>query len=106
MLQALLVWWFASLLLLTSPADSLPDYQPPYGEKLNPKPFQYEFGLQAASGAAFSKKEAQVSSTFIYSIQINSNHQDEEGNVVGEVVVALPDGRVQTTNYNADFYDG
>merc|ERR1712123_359907 len=90
MSKALLVWLAGPLLLLPSPADSLPDYEPPYGEKLNPKPFQYEFGLQAPSGAAFSKKEI----------------QDEEGNVVGEVVVALPDGRVQTTNYNADFYEG
>ena len=32
--------------------------------------------------------------------------QDGDGNIVGEVVVALPDGRIQTTQYNADFYDG
>ena len=32
--------------------------------------------------------------------------QDADGNIVGEVVVALPDGRIQTTQYNADFYDG
>jgi hypothetical protein len=32
--------------------------------------------------------------------------QDEEGNVFGSVVASLPDGRIQTTNYNADFYDG
>merc|ERR1712123_263666 len=76
---------------VASIAESKPDYEPPYGEKLNPKPFQYEYGLQSQeSGAAFSKKEI----------------QDEKGNVVGEVVVALPDGRVQTTNYNADFYEG
>merc|ERR1711892_533831 len=63
----------------------------PYGEKLNPKPFQYEYGLQSSGqDAAFKKKEI----------------QDNKGNVFGEVVVALPDGRVQTTNYNADFYDG
>ena len=51
---------FAFLLAL-SLADSHPDYEPPYGEKLNPKPFQYEYGLEpASSGAVFSKKETQV----------------------------------------------
>ena len=51
---------FTFLLALCS-ADAHPDYEPPYGEKLNPKPFQYEYGLESASsGAVFSKKEAQV----------------------------------------------
>merc|ERR1711892_934957 len=60
-------------------------------KKINPKPFQYEYGLQSSGqDAAFKKIEI----------------QDDKGNVYGEVVVALPDGRVQTTNYNADFYDG
>merc|ERR1711892_880447 len=72
-------------------ADSHPEYEPPYGEKLKPKPFKYEYGLHSpSSDAAFSKKET----------------QDERGNVIGEVVVSLPDGRVQTINYNADHYDG
>merc|ERR1712123_75703 len=72
-------------------ADSHPEYEPPYGEKLKPKPFKYEYGLHSpSSDAAFSKKDS----------------QDERGNVIGEVVVSLPDGRVQTINYNADHYDG
>ena len=32
--------------------------------------------------------------------------QDDQGNVLGEVIVSLPDGRIQTTNYNAHYYDG
>jgi hypothetical protein len=53
-----------AFLLVVSHVDSYPDYEPPYGEKLNPKPFQYEYGLESArSGAAFSKKEAQVMNT-------------------------------------------
>ena len=51
---------FAFLLIICH-AESRPDYEPPYGEKLHPKPFQYEYGLEpASSGAAFSKKETQV----------------------------------------------
>jgi len=76
---------------MSAVADSNPDYIPPYGERLKPKPFKYEYGLQSkVTGASFNKKEV----------------QDEQGNIVGEVVVSLPDGRIQTTNYNADFYDG
>ena len=32
--------------------------------------------------------------------------QDEGGNISGEVVVALPDGRIQTTTYSADYDKG
>merc|ERR1711892_1618167 len=68
-----------------------PSYVPPYGERLQPKPFVYEYGVQdSRHGGAFTKKET----------------QDNQGNVFGSVVVNLPDGRIQTTNYNADFYDG
>jgi len=69
--------------------DSLADYTPPYGEKLLPKPFHYEYGANTQD-SAFNKKET----------------QDDNGNVFGEVVVSLPDGRIQTTNYNAHYYDG
>jgi len=70
-----------------SGAESLADYTPPYGEKLIPKPFHYEYGAQSAGN---NKKET----------------QDEQGNIKGQVVVSLPDGRIQTTNYNAHYYDG
>jgi len=82
----------ACILLLPatlSVPDSLPDYVPPYGEKLAPKPFHYEYGAQAQD-TNFVKKET----------------QDDQGNVLGEVIVSLPDGRIQTTNYNAHYYDG
>merc|ERR1711892_207005 len=66
-------------------------YIPPYGERLNPKQFQYEYGVsQPESKVSFVKKEK----------------QDLGGNVLGEVVVLLPDGRTQTTIYSADHQDG
>ena len=37
-------------------------YVPPYGEKLNPKPFKYKYGVQG-HGPDFSKTEIQVRST-------------------------------------------
>ena len=65
--QALLVWVPALWFMFISTFESLPDYEPPYGEKLNPKPFQYEYGLQSQeSGAAFSKKEIQVEFNMVY----------------------------------------
>merc|ERR1711892_153514 len=65
------------------------EYVPPFGERLSPKPFLYSYGVKQEQGT-FTKKE----------------QQDEAGNVIGEVVVPLPDGRIQTTNYNPHFYDG
>merc|ERR1712011_82229 len=32
--------------------------------------------------------------------------QDAEGKVIGSFVIALPDGRIQTTTYTADHYNG
>ena len=57
-------------------------------------------------GAAFNKEETQVSYFRLSQENKTFPSQDEEGNVFGSVVVTLPDGRIQTTNYNADFYDG
>jgi len=46
---------------MSAVADSNPDYIPPYGERLKPKPFKYEYGLQSkVTGASFNKKEVQV----------------------------------------------
>ena len=57
-LQAL----FLTVSCLLPASSPLPAYQPPYGEKLKPKPFRYEYGVQGVGqGAAFNKEETQVS---------------------------------------------
>ena len=53
LLQSLLVWCMLHCV------HTKPGYEPPYGERLQPKPFKYQYGLQGA-GAAFTKKEVQV----------------------------------------------
>merc|ERR1712106_85049 len=56
-------------------------------EKLPPKPFNYQYGVSDDySKANFQKTES----------------QDSNGNVIGSFVIALPDGRIQTTKYTAD----
>jgi len=40
------------------------------------------------------------------SVHRKTEVQDERGNIKGEVIVSLPDGRIQTTNYRAEFYTG
>ena len=53
LLQSLIVW------CLVHWVHSRPGYEPPYGERLQPKPFKYQYGLQGA-GPGFTKKEVQV----------------------------------------------
>merc|ERR1712032_1624027 len=68
-------------------------YKPaPYKEeKLPPQPFAYEYGVDDDySKDNFKKTES----------------QDAEGKVIGSFVIALPDGRIQTTTYTADHYNG
>merc|ERR1712027_115672 len=66
-----------------------PAYKPV--ETLPPQPFAYEYGVaDDYSKANFKKTES----------------QDAEGKVVGSFVIALPDGRIQTTTYTADHYNG
>ena len=70
-----------------------PAYGPPvvHEEKLPPQPFAYEYGVNDDySKANFKKTET----------------QDAQGNVQGSFVIALPDGRIQTTAYTADHYNG
>merc|ERR1711899_261474 len=56
-------------------------------EKLPPQPFAYEYGVNDDySKANFKKTET----------------QDANGVVAGSYVIALPDGRIQTTKYTAD----
>merc|ERR1712026_382026 len=83
-------------------ADSPPAYgagPPAYGppvvgykeEKLPPQPYAYEYGVaDDYSKANFKKTET----------------QDAEGKVSGSFTIALPDGRIQTTTYTADHYNG
>ena len=60
-------------------------------EKLPPQPYAYEYGVaDDYSKANFKKTET----------------QDASGNVAGSFVIALPDGRIQTTTYTADHYNG
>ena len=79
-------------------AAAIPAGPPAYGapapyapEKLAPQPFAYEYGVaDDYSKANFKKAES----------------QDAEGNVAGSFTIALPDGRIQTTTYTADHYNG
>ena len=60
-------------------------------EKLPPQPFAYEYGVaDDYSKANFKKTES----------------QDGNGVVTGSFVIALPDGRIQTTTYTADHENG
>merc|ERR1712128_331464 len=60
-------------------------------EKLPPQPFAYQYGVaDDYSKNSFSKSET----------------QDAEGKVAGSFTIALPDGRIQTTTYTADHYNG
>merc|ERR1711913_216884 len=60
-------------------------------EKLPPRPFAYEYGV----ADDYSKNSFRKTET-----------QDAEGKVVGSFTIALPDGRIQTTTYTADHYNG
>merc|ERR1712183_1087158 len=90
----------ASALLAAALADSPPAYGAPAPyhpapvykeEKLPPQPFAYEYGVaDDYSKANFKKTET----------------QDAEGKVAGSFTIALPDGRIQTTTYTADHYNG
>ena len=83
----------ASVLLAAAYASGPPYGAPaPYAEeKLPPQPFAYEYGVNDDySKANFKKTET----------------QDANGVVQGSFVIALPDGRIQTTTYTADHVNG
>merc|ERR1712054_700486 len=84
----------ASALVATAFAAGPPAYgaPAPYApEKLPPQPFAYEYGVNDDySKANFKKTET----------------QDANGVVAGSFVIALPDGRIQTTTYTADHVNG
>merc|ERR1711874_80605 len=85
MYQSLLCLCLAALCSAAVPQSG---YAP---EKLPPKPFSYQYGVaDDYSKANFQKTES----------------QDANGNVIGSFVIALPDGRIQTTKYTADHVVG
>merc|ERR1711872_340291 len=60
-------------------------------EDLPPQPYGYQYGVEdAETNASFQKSES----------------QDAKGSVIGQYVIALPDGRIQTTKYTADPIQG
>merc|ERR1712044_96085 len=74
-----------------APAPAYHKPAPYVEEKLPPQPFAYEYGVaDDYSKANFKKSET----------------QDGNGVVSGSYVIALPDGRIQTTTYTADHVNG
>merc|ERR1712112_172772 len=63
-------------------------YKPVVVEEVEvPQPYKYQYGVKDEySNSNFAKTET----------------QDDKGNVAGTFVIALPDGRIQTTKYTAD----
>merc|ERR1712106_588437 len=60
-------------------------------EVFAPQPFSYQYGVaDDISRANYHKTES----------------QDANGNVQGSFMIALPDGRIQTTKYTADHVGG
>merc|ERR1712079_239981 len=83
---------FAAAFAAGPPAYGAPaPYHPAPVEKLPPQPFAYEYGVVDD----YSKNNFKKTET-----------QDAEGKVAGSFVIALPDGRIQTTTYTADHYNG
>merc|ERR1711936_509985 len=90
----------SAALLAVAVADNAPAYAPAPAyhaapaykeEKLPPQPSAYEYGVaDDYSKANFKKTET----------------QDAAGVVTGSFVIALPDGRIQTTTYTADHQNG
>merc|ERR1711935_132813 len=68
--------------------DQQPQVPQGYREEVEvPQPYKYQYGVKDEySSSNFAKTES----------------QDDKGNVAGQYVIALPDGRIQTTKYTAD----
>merc|ERR1712214_126312 len=84
----------ASALVSTAFAAGPPAYGAPapyVEEKLPPQPYAYEYGVADDYNKANFKK---------------TETQDANGVVAGSFVIALPDGRIQTTKYTADHVNG
>ena len=99
MLQVLLC---CSLLVLSTLAVA-PAHYPPKEEA--PKPYSYQYGVaDEVSKANFQSSESQDSNVSHNKLMlpINLSASIPQGNVKGQYVIALPDGRIQTTTYTAD----
>merc|ERR1711970_469693 len=80
----------ASMLATCTAAPQGKPY-PAQVEDLPPQPYGYQYGVEdEESKASFQKTES----------------QDANGAVLGQYVIALPDGRIQTTKYTADPIQG
>lgn len=97
-------------LALASVAAALP--QGAYKEvKEIPKPYTYQYAVaDDYSKANFQKSESQDSNVSVTYPKKNflriSMNFFFKGNVKGQFVIALPDGRIQTTSYTADHVQG
>ena len=103
MLQVLLC---CSLLVLSTLAVA-PAHYPPKEEA--PKPYSYQYGVaDEVSKANFQSSESQDSNVSHNKLMlpINLSASIPQGNVKGQYVIALPDGRIQTTSYTADKVNG
>ena len=100
----ILLNYYNAFIVLLYPYRAFSIYIPPYGERISPKPFTYQYGVNGS----FSKNETQVVYSVLPSHNFTSHltNYDSEGNVKGEVIISLPDGRVQTTKYKADYQKG
>ena len=81
----------------------------PYGdlEEGPPKPYSYQYGVSDDySKANFQKTESQDNNVKSTDWWQECNVFLLQGNVVGQYVIALPDGRIQTTSYTADHANG
>merc|ERR1712123_42905 len=58
-------------------------------ENLPPQPYAYQYGVEdLESKSTFQKSES----------------RDAKGTVLGQYVIALPDGRIQTTKYTVNWW--
>ena len=83
---------FLALLALTGACLASPQGpRPAIPEDLSHKPYGYQYGVEdTETNTSFQKSEA----------------KDAAGVVSGSYVIALPDGRIQTTKYTADPVQG
>jgi hypothetical protein len=77
-------------------------------QDLSPKPYAYQYGIDdAETNASYQKSETGVNVLSLAKPNVPKPiFQDQRGSVLGSYVVALPDGRIQTTRYTSDPIQG